>query len=400
LNDARIMKKISLLGSTGSIGSNTLRVISEFSDEMEVFALAAGRNLPALAEQVIKYRPSLVSVSEPEDIPRLKSLLNGRARWQDNIEYVSGAEGLKLAATHPESDTVVCAISGSAGLLPALESVRHKKQLALATKEALVMAGEILIRESRLQERAILPIDSEHNAIHQCLRGENPDSVRRLILTASGGPFRTTPLDQFDSITPDCALRHPTWQMGRKISIDSATLMNKGLEVIEAHWLFDIQATAIEVLIHPQSTVHSMVEMIDGSVIAQLGIADMRVAIQYVLTYPSRRRNNLPSLDLTALGRLEFEAPDRRRFPTIRLAYEALHAGGTMPAVLNAANEIAVQAFLDGRIRFAEIPEVIEKTMQQHDRKQLDSIETVLEAHRSALCAAERFVANPRSLRV
>jgi 1-deoxy-D-xylulose-5-phosphate reductoisomerase len=394
------MKKISLLGCTGSIGTNTLRVISEFPDEMQVAALAAGRNLPTLAEQILKFRPSLVSVSESGDIQQLKSLLNGRASWPLNIEFVHGSEGLRLAATHPDSDTVVCAISGSTGLLPAVESVRNGKQLALATKEALVMAGEILMRESRHRNRDILPIDSEHNAIHQCLRGENPEAVRRLILTASGGPFRNTPLRQFDSITPDCALRHPTWRMGRKISIDSATMMNKGLEVIEAHWLFDIPANAIEVLIHPQSTVHSMVEMIDGSVIAQLGIADMRVAIQYVLTYPARRRSNLPSLDLTALGRLDFEAPDLQRFPAVKLAYQALQEGGTMPAVLNAANEIAVQAFLEERIRFSEIPEVIEKTMQQHDKLPMDSLETVLEAHRSALLAAEQFVDDLRPLRV
>jgi 1-deoxy-D-xylulose-5-phosphate reductoisomerase len=386
------MKRISLLGSTGSIGTNTLKVVSEFPEEMQITALAAGRNLPALAEQVIRFRPSLVSVSEPEDVPHLQALLDGRTRGIPKIEYVSGQQGLQLAASHPDSDTVVCAISGSAGLLPAMESVRSGKQLALATKEALVMAGEILIRESRRQNREILPIDSEHNAIHQCLRGENPESIRRLILTASGGPFRNTPLEEFHAITPDCALQHPTWQMGRKISIDSATLMNKGLEIIEAHWLFNIPSHAIEVLIHPQSAIHSMVEMIDGSVIAQLGIADMRVAIQYVLTYPARRTSHLPSLNLQALGRLEFEAPDLHRFPTVRLAYDALRVGGTMPAVLNAANEIAVQAFLDGRIGFMEIPVIIEKTMNQHAEQRLDSIETVLSAHHSARRAAESLI--------
>jgi 1-deoxy-D-xylulose-5-phosphate reductoisomerase len=319
-------------------------------------------------------------------------MLSEQDGWLSNLEIVHGEQGLKDVAAHPDANTVLCAISGSAGLGPTLEALRHGKQIALATKEALVMAGQIIMQEARRQKIEILPVDSEHNAIHQCLRGERPSAIRRIILTASGGPFRNTPIEVFNDITPELALQHPVWQMGRKITIDSATMMNKGLEIIEAHWLFGVSPDTIEVLIHPQSTIHSLVEMIDGSVMAQLGIADMRMAIQYVLTYPTRRSSSLPSLDLKGLGRLEFESVDHQKFPCVRLAYNALRAGGTMPAVMNAANEIAVEAFLDGHIRFNGIAELTKRTMDAHSPVSLDSVETVLEADQQAREKARELI--------
>jgi 1-deoxy-D-xylulose-5-phosphate reductoisomerase len=383
-------KRMSILGSTGSIGSNTLRVVEEFRDDLQVEALAAGRNLSLLADQAVRFRPPLLCVEHQNDVDRLWDLLKSRMDQTHKITIVWGLEGLKQTATVPGGDAVLCAIAGASALVPVLEALRIGRQLALATKEILVMAGELVMQAASLHRREIMPVDSEHNAIHQCLRGEQSASIRRIILTASGGPFLHMPLEQLVKVTPEVALRHPTWKMGKKISIDSATLMNKGLEVIEAHWLFGVPIEHIEVLIHPQSAVHSLVEMVDGSVIAQLGIADMRNAIQYALLYPHRRQNGRPALGLCRMGKLEFLAPDRKKFPCLELAYQALENGGTMPAVMNAANEIAVQAFLEGRIRFPEIAQVIDATMHQHARKNLDSLETVLEADSWARAVAKR----------
>jgi len=374
------IKRISILGSTGSIGSNTLRVVDEFRDDLQVEALAAGRNLALLTEQAVRFHPSLLCVEHRSDVDRLHDMLKNRRSNFHKIPIVWGMDGLKQAATIPEADTVLCAVSGASALVPVLEALRLGKQLALATKEILVMAGELVMRTAALHKLEIMPIDSEHNAILQCLRGEQRSSIRRIILTASGGPFLHLPMEQLSKVTPEVALRHPTWKMGKKITIDSATLMNKGLEVIEAHWLFGIPGEEVEVLIHPQSAVHSLVEMVDGSVIAQLGIADMRNAIQYALFHPHRRRNERPSLDLCHMGKLEFLAPDGKKFPCLELAYEAMRVGGTMPAVMNAANETAVRAFLEERIRFTEIARIIRITMEKHAAKTIHFLETALEA--------------------
>jgi 1-deoxy-D-xylulose-5-phosphate reductoisomerase len=297
---------------------------------------------------------------------------------------VGGPEGLTAVATHPAADIVICASAGTAGLEAVLAAIGAGKTIALANKEVLVMAGELVTRTARRQGVAILPVDSEHNAIHQCLHGRGPQEVRRLILTASGGPFRELTPDALEQVGPDAALRHPTWQMGRKITIDSATLMNKGLEVIEAHWLFDVPADRIEVVIHPQSIVHSMVELIDGSIIAQLGVTDMRLPIQYACSYPERWDAALPSLDLARARRLEFHAPAHDRFPCLDLAYRALRAGGTLPAVLNAANEVAVEAFLHGTLGFTSIPRVIEQTMDAHELEAVSTLEVVRRVDRWA----------------
>jgi 1-deoxy-D-xylulose-5-phosphate reductoisomerase len=288
-----------------------------------------------------------------------------------------GAEGLLAVATHPAVDIVICASSGTAALEAVLAAIEAGKTIALANKEVLVMAGALVTGAARRHGVAILPVDSEHNALHQCLHGRPHSEVRRLVLTASGGPFRDLTAAQLQRVTPDEALRHPTWQMGRKITIDSATLMNKGLEVIEAHWLFDVGADRIEVLIHPQSIVHSMVELLDGSVIAQMGVTDMRLPIQYACSYPERWDGALPSLDLSKAGRLEFHAPDLERFPCLALAYRALRAEGTLAVVLNAANEVAVAAFLERRLGFTSIPTVIERTMNAHSAEGVSTVETV-----------------------
>ncbi len=383
-------KRISILGSTGSIGTNALRVVEEFPEELQVVALAAGKNLALLADQAVRFQPLLLCVEHRHSVDRLWELLKDRMPSSDRISILWGMDGLKACSTLPGGDTVLCAIAGASALVPVLEALRLGRQLALATKEILVTAGELVMQAASVHRREIMPIDSEHNAVHQCLRGEQLASIRRIILTASGGPFLHLPKEELAQVTPEVALRHPTWKMGKKITIDSATLMNKGLEVIEAHWLFGIPLERIEVLIHPQSAVHSLVEMVDGSVIGQLGIADMRNAIQYALLYPHRRQNARPPLDLCRMGKLEFLAPDRKKFPCLELAYQSLRTGGTMPAVMNAANEVAVQAFLDGRILFPEIARVIGCTMERHGTRSLDSLETVLEADSWARAAARQ----------
>ena len=353
------MKRIAILGSTGSIGRSALSVVDAHPSRLQVAALAAGDNATLLAEQIERYRPAVAAMATATGLDRLRSALGSAT-----TTVLAGAEGLQAVATHPDVDIVICASAGTAGLEAVLAAIDADKTIALANKEVLVMAGALVTEAARRRGVAILPVDSEHNAIHQCLHGRNPTEVRRLVLTASGGPFRELAPNELERVRPEAALRHPTWQMGRKITIDSATLMNKGLEVIEAHWLFGVDADHIDVLIHPQSIVHSMVELTDGSVIAQLGVTDMRLPIQYACSYPERWKTPLPPLDLARAGRLEFHEPAHDRFPCLALAYRALRAGGTLPVVLNAANEVAVEAFLDGRITFLRIADAIEEVLE------------------------------------
>jgi 1-deoxy-D-xylulose-5-phosphate reductoisomerase len=367
------VKNLAILGSTGSIGQSALTVVDAHPDRLHVSALAAGDNAVLLAEQIARYCPDVVAMATGEGADRLK-----RACGSHPVTIVSGADGLVAVATHPLVDIVLCASSGTAGLEAVLAAIESGKTVALANKEVLVMAGALVISAAQRRGVAILPVDSEHNAIHQCLHGRDRRDIKRLILTASGGPFREMSGDALDRVDAVAALQHPTWRMGRKITIDSATLMNKGLEVIEAHWLFGVSADQIDVVIHPQSIVHSMVEFIDGSVIAQLGITDMRLPIQYACSYPERwPAVSLPVLDLTKAGRLDFHVPARDRFPCLDLAYRALRTGGTSPVVLNAANEVAVEHFLDGKLGFTAIPRVIRETMDAHDVQDVTTLEMV-----------------------
>ncbi len=383
------MKAISILGSTGSIGCNTLQVIDHLGDT-RVVAMAAGRNVAKFAEQIAKYKPEVVSCDE-DRAEGLSRELHALKAAMPKIE--TGESGLIAVATHAEAETVVSATVGAVGFVPTLRAIEAGKRVALANKETLVMAGELMTAAAKSSGAEILPVDSEHNAIHQCLRGEKHSEVKRLILTASGGPFREKTTEQIAKATREEALKHPNWTMGEKITIDSATLMNKGLEVIEAKWLFGFEADQISVVVHPQSVVHSMVEMVDGSIIAQMGVTDMKHAIQYALTYPERRENCLAPLDLLKLSRLDFEEPDLDRFPCLGLAYTALKAGGTMPAVLNAANEIAVKAFLDGRIKLNEIAQLNAGVMQAHSAEKVADLETVLRVDQWARNAAEKLIA-------
>ena len=374
------MKAISILGSTGSIGCNTLKVVEHLGD-IRVVAMAAGRNMSVFAEQVARFKPELVSVDTEEHADELMRLLSAGAIGAEGAPKIEfGSSGLVAVASHPEAETVVSATVGAVGFIPTLRAIEAGKRIALANKETLVMAGDLMTSAAVRSGAEILPVDSEHNAIHQCLRGERTSEVRRLILTASGGPFRTKTKHEIENATREEALNHPNWSMGEKITIDSATLMNKGLEVIEARWLFGFEAERISVIVHPQSVVHSMVEMIDGSIVAQLGVTDMRHPIQYALTYPERKPNCLEPLDIGKLGGLTFEEPDFDRFPCLGLAYRALREGGTMPAVLNAANEIAVKAFLDRKIRLSDIAAVNECVMNEHVSNAADSLETVVAA--------------------
>ena len=351
-------------------------MVDAHPQRLRVVALAAGDNAELMADQVGRYRPEVAALGTGEGIDRLRAAGGGDLR----CAMRHGAEGLIAVATHPDVDIVICASAGTAGLDAVLAAIEAGKTIALANKEVLVMAGELVTSAARRRGVAILPIDSEHNAIHQCLHGRHQREIRRLILTASGGPFRGFTRDALEHVGPDAALRHPTWQMGRKITIDSATLMNKGLEVIEARWLFDVPADLIDVIVHPQSIVHSLVELNDGSVMAQLGVTDMRLPIQYACSYPDRWDAALPPLDLTRAGQLEFHAPDLENFPCLGLAYRALRAGGTMGAVLNAANELAVASFLEGRLGFTGIPRVIARTMEAHRLEAVTSLEVVRQA--------------------
>ena len=389
------MKGISILGSTGSIGCNTLKVIEHLGD-LRVVALGAGRNMEKLAEQIARFKPELVSVDDESCAATLERELSMMKVAVPRIELNS--KGLEAVATHEEAETVVSAAVGAVGFVPTLRAIEAGKRIALANKETLVMAGELMTRAAARSGAEILPVDSEHNAIHQCLRGEANGDVRRLILTASGGPFRDWTAEEIASATREEALDHPNWKMGEKITIDSATLMNKGLEVIEARWLFGFEADRISVVVHPQSVVHSMVELVDGSIIAQMGVTDMKHAIQYALTFPERRENCLEPLDFTKLSQLTFEEPDTDRFPCLELAYEALRRGGTTPAALNAANEVAVAAFLDGRIRVSDIASVNAAVMNSHETRPADSLDAVLAADRDAREAATVWLSNSRAV--
>lgn len=380
------MKNISILGSTGSIGTNTLQVIEKNPGRFRVIALAGHRNLTLLKSQVEKYEPKVIAVADERCAIEMKKMLGKTS----GIEIWFGSDGYCAIASLPESDIIVSAMVGSAGLLPTLAAVETGKRIALANKETLVMAGGLITERARARGAVIVPVDSEHSAVFQCIHGRSRDEIRTIILTASGGPFLYYTKEQLNSVSLNDALQHPNWRMGKKITIDSATLMNKGLEVIEARWLFSMDFDSIKVLIHPQSVVHSMVECIDGSVIAHLGVADMRIPITYALTYPERIPCKGAFLDLIKVGTLEFHEPDVARFPSLRLAYEAGKAGGTMPAVLNAANEIAVQAFMKGVIKFTNIPEVVEKTLSRYTVRQISSLNDVLEADRwGRECAKE-----------
>jgi 1-deoxy-D-xylulose-5-phosphate reductoisomerase len=361
------MKRVAILGSTGSIGRSALSVIAAHPERLRATALAAGRGTTALVEQVERVRPRAVSMATESALAEVRRSLDPRTADRVGV-WGHGAAGLVQMATQPDVDIVLCASSGTAALEAVLAAIACGKTIALANKEVLVMAGGLVTEAARRHGVAILPVDSEHNAIHQCLHRRSPDEVRRLILTASGGPFRDGSAGSLDEVTPEAALSHPTWKMGRKITIDSATLMNKGLEVIEAHWLFGMGAEQIDVVIHPQSVVHSLVELCDGSIIAQLGVTDMRLPIQYAFSYPDRWDGALPALDLARCRTLEFSEPDHGRFPCLGLAYRALAAGKSFPIVLNAANESAVAAFLDGRLPFTGIPRLIEHVLEAHDR--------------------------------
>ena len=357
------MRRIAILGSTGSIGRSALAVVAAQPERLEVVGLAAGRNAARFAEQAERHRPRIIAMATADALQQAQAALVAAGAPAD--EAHAGPDGLLAVATHPDVDVVLCASAGTAALDATLAAIEAGKTVALANKEVLVMAGGLMMEAARQRGSTILPVDSEHNAIHQCLRGHDPAEVRRLILTASGGPFRARPAEDLDAVTPEEALDHPTWNMGPKITIDSATLMNKGLEVIEARWLFDAPPDRIDVVVHPQSIVHSLVELRDGSLIAQLGVTDMRLPIQYAFSYPDRWEAPLPPLDLVRCSRLEFARPDVDRFPCLALAYRALRGAPGLPIVLNAANELAVEAFLARRLPFKGIPAVIEQALDR-----------------------------------
>ena len=382
------MKHISLLGSTGSIGQNVLEVVRRYPGRFRVVGLAAGSNITLLKDQIDAFNPELVSVADETLADVLADSLP--RRWQDRI--VTGREGNEEIATLASADTVVSSIVGAAGLTPTMAAIRAGKDIALANKETLVMAGELVMNAVKENSVQLLPIDSEHNAIAQALNAGRREDIGKIILTASGGPFYTMSEKSLWNVTPEEALAHPNWSMGNKISIDSATLMNKGLEVIEAKWLFDMDIEDIEVLIHPQSIVHSLVEFIDGSVIAQMGIPDMKIPIAYALSYPERLKTGLPRLNLFKCNDLSFQPPDFNKFPSLKLAYQVCKRGGTLPAVLNAANEIAVEAFLEGKIRFPEIALVVAETVNRVPGKTTDSIGSVMNADLEGRMQAESVV--------
>jgi 1-deoxy-D-xylulose-5-phosphate reductoisomerase len=372
------MKNVVLLGSTGSIGTSTVKVAEDLPDRIRLLALAAGNNVELLLEQTRRHRPEAISISDPAKAGELRGAL-GTA-----CEVFAGNEGLIKLATLPAADIVLIAIVGTAGLQPALAAIRAGKDIAVASKEILVMAGEIVMSEAREHDVRVLAVDSEHSAIFQCLDGKPSGSVRKLWLTASGGPFRQTPKEEFAGITVERALKHPSWVMGRKITIDSATLFNKGLEMIEARWLFDIEMDRVGVVVHPQSVVHSMVEFVDGSMLAQLSTPDMCLPIQYALTYPDRAASERVQTNLAKLGSLTFEEPDPERFPALALARRAGEIGGTLPAVLNAANEVAVEAFVNRKINFPQITETVRRTMDRHAVVAHPTFEQILEADAAA----------------
>ncbi len=382
---------VAILGSTGSIGVSTLDVLRRHADQFRVVALTAHQDVETLFQQCLIHEPAYAAMADADAAQRLRERLQAAGR---PVEVLAGAAGLAEAAALPEVGSVMAAIVGAAGLLPTLAAAQAGKRVLLANKEALVMAGALFMAAVREHQAELLPIDSEHNAIFQCLpptfaaQGLEAAGVRRILLTGSGGPFRTTPLEQLPDVTPDQACAHPNWRMGRKISVDSATMMNKGLEVIEAHWLFGAAPEQIEVVIHPQSVIHSMVEYQDGSVLAQLGCPDMRTPIAHALAWPRRLASGSPFLDFTQLAKLEFQAPDFMRFPSLKLAFAALAEGGTAPAILNAANEIAVQAFLDGKIRFTDIAAVVQVTLERVNSRAATTLAVILDADAQARAVA------------
>lgn len=390
------MKRIAILGSTGSIGRSTLSVAESYPDRFQIVALAAGGNIESALEQAQRWHPRVISMASESDADTLRSRL--KKEGLSEIEVVHGAAGTVRVATHSEVDFVVSAIVGVAGLEATYEAVRAGKILGLANKECLVAAGELITAEARRQGKPLLPIDSEHNAVHQCLRGGRMDEVERIWLTASGGPFLNLPHSEFASITVEQALNHPTWKMGRRITIDSATLMNKGFEVIEACRLFHMPPEKVEVIVHPQSTIHSMVEFVDGSILAQFSVTDMRLPILYALTYPERIQSDM-RFAVSDLRHLDFAPPDLKKFPCLRLAYEAAEAGGAKTVALNAADEVAVAAFLEGSIRFDEIPRIIEDVLAETSSAKLESIAKVLEADAEARRLAENRVSKKKQPR-
>lgn len=383
-------KKIVILGSTGSIGQQTLEVLRKYSNEFEVVGLSGWENTTFLKEQISFFKPKIAVVKNEHIANRLKKQLNNL----DNIEILWGTNGLVKISTLEEANIIVIAITGIASLIPTFEAVKKGKKVALASKEAMVVAGELLVKEAKLRNAKILPIDSEHSAILQCLKNEQKDCVEKIIITASGGALYNLTENALKNVSIEDALNHPTWKMGKKITIDSATLMNKGLEVIEAKWFFDILPNKIEIVIHPQSYVHSMVQFVDGTILAQIGEHDMKIPIQYALFYPNRTINNFSRLELTKVGQLTFKKPNFNKFPCIKLAYKALELGGTMPAVLNGANEIAVNAFLNNQISFLAIPLIIQNTMKEHKPKQNPNINDILDADYWARETALNFCIN------
>jgi len=369
------MKQISILGSTGSIGESTLQIVSAHPDHFQVAGLSVAKNIDRLEKQIKEFQPQAVAVLDPNKAKELKSKLKG-----SSVKVLEGIEGIQQIAILTSVDTVVSGIVGAAGLLPTLSALKANKRVALANKEVLVMAGRLvqdLLKEN--PKAKLLPVDSEHSALFQALGSRPLEEVRKLILTASGGPFLNTPLSDLENVTPEQAIKHPRWSMGKKISVDSATMMNKGLEVIEAKWLFGVSSDQIEIVVHPESIVHSLVEFIDGSLLAQLGVTDMKIPIQQALTYPKLLKGSAGYLNLTEISKLHFLKPDFEKFSVLKLAYEAAKIGGTTPCVLNAANEVAVEAFLNGKIRFLDIVKIIEKTLENHANRPHFSLDEILE---------------------
>jgi 1-deoxy-D-xylulose-5-phosphate reductoisomerase len=390
------MRGVTVLGSTGSIGVSTLDVVGRHPDKYRVLALTAHRDVSRMADQCERFQPKIAVMADHQAANRLAEVLSQRGI---GTEVLEGQRGLEIAASMPDVDLVMAAIVGAAGLIPTLAAVRAGKQVLLANKEALVVAGHLFMQEVEAHGASILPIDSEHNAIFQCMpadfaNGLDHGGVRRILLTASGGPFRTTPLSELPGVTPDQACAHPNWSMGRKISVDSATMMNKGLEVIEAHWLFRAEADRIEVVLHPQSVIHSMVEYLDGSVLAQLGQPDMRTPIAHALAWPKRIESGVESLDLFQIARLDFERPQTDRFPCLGLAYAAIRSGGNACAILNAANEVAVEAFLQGRLGFTGIAQVVDETLQRIPVEPVVDLGGLLEDDGKARDVAEQVIQN------
>jgi len=390
-----MMKRIAILGSTGSIGRSTLSVAESYPDRFQILTFAAGSNVDAAFEQALRWKPRVISMAAEKDADALRARLKKEGLGE--IEIVHGAAGTVRVATHAEVDFVVSAIVGVAGLEATYEAVRAGKTLGLANKECLVAAGELITSEARKRGVALLPIDSEHNAVHQCMRGGRMEEVERVWLTASGGPFRNTPASDFASITVEQALNHPTWKMGKRITIDSATLMNKGFEVIEACRLFHMPPTKVEVIVHPQSTIHSMVEFVDGSILAQFSVTDMRLPILYALTYPERIESDM-RFPVSDLRHLDFAPPDLKKFPCLRLAYEAVESGGAKTVALNAADEVAVASFLEGEIRFDQMPRVIDEVLAETNSGALESIQAVLAADAEARRLARERVAAARKM--